>query len=446
MTTAHPLKVLIVDDDLSIRTSFGDALGETMQLEFAASGEEALAVLQRFSPDVILSDVRMPGMSGLELLKILRDQGGIPDVAVILMTAYDDMDTVVTAMREGATEFLVKPITLHDLRAVLRRVDDDRQLRDRAERTADVTAQSDICTLIGRDPRMIEVFKRVGQAAASRAHVLIRGESGTGKELIARAIHFNSETAAEPFIPVNCAAIPSGLLESELFGHVRGAFTGASSNRRGRFALAGTGTIFLDEIGDTTAEFQSKLLRVLEDREIYPVGAERPERTDARVIAATHRDLERLVAEGRFRADVYYRLDVLVITLPPLRERLGDIPLLAQHFIRRSSPVSAKSSGSILSPEALEVLRTRQWPGNVRELENALTRAVILAGGDVIRPEHLAPPLEASNASDLATLAELERQHVVRVLAATHGHKARAAELLGISRPRLDRLLQKYGL
>ena len=293
---------------------------------------------------------------------------------------------------------------------------------------------------------MIAVYKLVGQAAMTRATVLIRGESGTGKELVARAIHANSVAAAEPFVSVNCAALPATLLESELFGHTRGAFTGAVNARKGRFALAGRGTIFLDEIGDTSAEFQTKLLRVIQDREFEPLGSEQTQRTTARVIAATHRDLEQMIEEGTFREDLYYRLRVVEITLPPLRERRHDIPILAAELIRRASAASS-TTAPVLSPEALARLMEHDWPGNVRELENCLARAGVVAAGGVIRPDHLAiAPAREPVASTIASLNEVEKEHVRRTLEATGGHKARAAEILGVSRPRLNRLLEKYGL
>jgi transcriptional regulator with PAS, ATPase and Fis domain len=292
---------------------------------------------------------------------------------------------------------------------------------------------------------MVAVYKRIGQAAMTRATVLIRGESGTGKELAARAIHANSSAAAEPFVPVNCAALPAPLLESELFGHTRGAFTGAVNARKGRFALAGRGTIFLDEIGDTSAEFQTKLLRVIQDRTFEPLGAERAERTDARVIAATHRDLEQMIEEGTFREDLYYRLRVVEIVLPPLRDRRTDIPLLAAELIRRAA--GSGGEAAVLSSEALARLMEHDWPGNVRELENCLASAVVVASGGVIRPDHLtiAAPRETANAP-MPSLNELEKGHISHVLEATGGNRSRAAEILGISRQRLSRLTQKYGL
>jgi len=331
-------RILVVDDDPSIRQALSHALAQNADVQVASTAEEALSGLAASSPDVILSDVRMPGLDGIELLRLVRERS--PGVDVVMMSAFDDMPTIVASMREGAADFVAKPLDLHDLRRVLARVVDDRRTRHRARASVEDEASGlRLEELIGRDPKMIATYKAVGQAASVRTNVLIRGESGTGKELIARAIHYNSAEAAEPFVALNCTALPSTLLESELFGHVKGSFTGALSSRRGRFELAGRGTIFLDEIGDTTPEFQSKLLRVLQEREYYPVGAERPERTEARVVAATHRNLEDLIATGDFRADLYYRLRVVEICVPPLRERAADIPALAR-------PLTSKKTAS----------------------------------------------------------------------------------------------------
>lgn len=299
---------------------------------------------------------------------------------------------------------------------------------------------------------MVEIFKTVGRVAQTRTTVVIRGESGTGKELVARAIHAGSITAQEPFVAVNCTALPASLLESELFGHVRGAFTGASSDRRGRFATAGRGTIFLDEIGDTTPDFQAKLLRVLQEHEYFPLGSDRPIHTEARVLAATHRDLEARVADGRFREDLYYRLRVVEITVPPLRDRPEDIPLLAEHLIAKVSVALGKPP-QVLSPEVMSVLAGHGWPGNVRELENCLTRAAVMASGDVIREEHVSfatPAVGDAPAGSFLqgdpSLESMERAHVARVLERAGWHKRRAAKLLSISRPRLDRLIARYEL
>jgi DNA-binding NtrC family response regulator len=435
-------KILVVDDDATIRVALRDALTSAgFDVSLAEGANEALALIAHSQPDVVVSDVRMPDVSGMELLRLLRERA--PDIAIILMTAFDDMPTVVEAMKHGAVEFLVKPLDLDELQKTLDRVLEDRESRRRLQATSAFGAES---VIVGHDPHMIDIYKLVGQAVSTHATVLIRGESGTGKELVARAIHSHSAWAAEPFVPVNCAALPSTLLESELFGHVRGSFTGAIGNRRGRFALAGKGTIFLDEIGDTSLEFQTKLLRVLQDHTFQPVGSEETEQTDARVIAATHQPLEEMVTERRFREDLYYRLRVVEITIPPLRDRRGDIALLADHMLKRASAALERPPVA-LTPEALERLLEHRWPGNVRELENCLMRAVVVASGGVVRPEHLSMSSPGhSGETPVLSLVELEKVHVARVLEIAGGHKGRAADLLGVSRPRLNRLIDKYGL
>jgi two-component system response regulator AtoC len=437
-------RVLIVDDDEAIRTATSESLARhDREIRTAEHASAALSGIDRWRPDVVLCDVRMPGIDGLELLEVLHER--LPSTDVIMMTAFDDMPTVVTAMRAGAVEFLVKPLDLHELRRTVDRLFADRQERDRAE-PAGLSSGLDLHVLVGRDPRMIRTFKLIGQAAAVQTTVLIRGESGTGKELVARAIHANSVHADQPFVPVNCAALPATLLESELFGHVRGSFTGAVGDRRGRFALAGTGTIFLDEIGDTSLDFQTKLLRVLQERTYQPVGSEKTERTEARVVAATHRALESLAADGKFREDLYYRLRVVEIELPALRERPADIPLLARHLVERAC-MSMKLDPVVISEEAERVLVNHAWPGNVRELENCLVRAVVLTRGGVIRAEHLAlAPVTGSGEAPMISLEDAERDHIARVYASTGRQKSRTAEILGVSRPRLDRLLEKHGI
>jgi DNA-binding NtrC family response regulator len=447
-----PHRLLLVEDDAAVRRALAESLAEerigdeSVDVRTATSAEQALAQVAAQAPEVVLADIRMPGMDGTELLKLLRERA--PEIDVILMTAFDDMRTVAQAMRDGAFDFLVKPIKLAELRTVLTRAFADRRSRGETPLLHPSAAEAEsyrLDALIGRDPRMIDVYKRVGQLAAGRVNALIRGETGTGKELVARAVHYNSPYAAEPFIAVNCTAIPEPLLESELFGHVRGAFTGAVADRKGRFALSGQGTIFLDEVGDTSPEFQAKLLRVLESHEYYPVGAERAERTEARVLAATHRDLEQLMESGRFREDLYYRLRIVEIVLPPLRERPDDIPLLARHFIRRTSRKLQRAEPS-LAPEALQALVAHHWPGNVRELEHCVTRAVVLATGGVVRPEHLSLLLPQKEPQSFPALEAVEREHVVRALAVAEGNRTRAAELLGVSKPRLYRLLAKHGI
>ena len=437
-----PKHILIVDDDATVLTALKDALSTAgFVVDAADSAVAALTTIGARRPAVVVSDVRMPDLGGLELLSELRARA--PDIDVVLMTAFDDMPTVVEAMKRGSAEFLVKPLDLDELLKTLDRVFTDRELRRRRE-PGPVASES--TSLVGRDPRMIDIYKRVGQAAGTRATVLIRGESGTGKELVARAIHMHSASAAEPFVPVNCAGLPPTLLESELFGHVKGSFTGAVNGRRGRFALAGAGTIFLDEIGDTSLDFQTKVLRVLQDREFQSVGSDESHRTEARVIAATHQNLESMIGARRFREDLYYRLRVVEIVIPPLRERVSDIPLLATHMLQRAASALGIAP-AVLSPDALRRLMEHRWPGNVRELENCLMRAVVLATGGVIHPQHvsISSPLAAQD-TPVPSLDDLERAHVRHVLEITDGHKGKAADLLGVSRPRLNRLIEKYGI
>jgi len=305
-------RVLVVDDDDSIRETFEYHLGRAgYQVSTAASAEEALGFLSEFDPGVVITDLRMPGMDGLQLLGRIR--AAVPETDVLVITAHEDMQSASAAMKEGAYDYLVKPLDLDRIESLVERCFRDRQLRRRTRPPAEAARASDVPRLVGHDPRMIEIYKLIGTLADTSAPVLIQGETGTGKELIARAIHFGSGRAGEPFLAVNCTALTESLLESELFGHVRGAFTGAVASHRGRFELAGSGTIFLDEIGDTTPSFQAKLLRVLEEREFYPVGGEHPRRTDARVMAATNQHLEALVEQERFRRDLYFRLKVVEI-------------------------------------------------------------------------------------------------------------------------------------
>jgi two-component system response regulator AtoC len=447
--------VLIVDDDASIRKTFELQIARLgYVVHTAESAEAALSRVAEIDPGLIVSDIRMPGLDGLTLLGHLRTAR--PGVPVVMMTAHQDMASAVAAMKAGAYDYLVKPLDLDRLELLLDRCFRERELRRRAERAdadaAEVGESYALGRLVGSDPRMIEIYKTIGALATNRAPVLIRGETGTGKEVIARAIHFNSDLSAEPFVAVNCTALPEPLLESELFGHLRGTFTGATSDRKGRFELAGRGTIFLDEIGDTSAAFQTKLLRVLQEREFYPVGGERPRRTEARVIAATHRPLEQLVRDGRFREDLYFRLRVVEIVVPPLRERRSDIGALAEHLLAKNGRDLHKE-GVRLTSDALRALAEYDWPGNVRELENTLTRALVLARGGAVTPELLALGTSGARngssgepAADDESLAAAERAHVSRVLARVRGNKRRAARALRVSRPRLDRLIEKHGL
>jgi DNA-binding NtrC family response regulator len=444
-------RILVVDDDASIR--------ETLELHFgglghdvatASSAEEALGRLAAFDPMLVVTDVRMGGMDGLGLLETLRARR--PDIDVVVITAFEDMRTAIGAMKAGAYDYLVKPLDLDQIDLMVERCGRDQRLRRRAAQLAAEAGEPyALSQLVGRDARMIDIYKTIGAVARSRTPVLIRGETGTGKEVIARAIHFNSVDASEPFVAVNCTSIPESLLESELFGHVKGSFTGATSDRKGRFELAGRGTIFLDEIGDTSPAFQAKLLRVLQEREFYPVGGERARRTEARVVAATHRPLERMVREGQFREDLYFRLRVVEIAVPPLRERRGDIAVLADHLLREGAR-EMHVAPPVLAADAVARLTAYDWPGNVRELENALTRAVVLGRGSAVTADDLVlgntepAPAGAEGEGDNHSLAAIERAHIVRILERTRGNKRQACRLLRISRPRLDRLLEKHGI
>ncbi len=437
-------RILIVDDDTDALEVYRTRLTHAgFEVETAESAEQALARVGAFQPGLVVTDVRMEGMSGLELLDRLKSATVALDVVV--MTGHEDMETAVTAMRAGAFDFLVKPVDPKVLQALAERCFREQGLATDAPEAGNDDGGQILQrgSLVGKDPRMIDIYKTIGVLARNRATVLIRGETGTGKEVIARAIHDHSAFADEPFIAVNCTALTDTLLESELFGHVKGAFTGAASSRKGYFELAGKGTIFLDEVGDPSPEFQTKLLRVLQERRFYPVGGETPRTTEARVIAATHRPLEELVATGRFREDLYFRLKVVEIRVPALRERVDDIELLANALLGRIREEAGRDVRSI-ADGAMRRLRTYSWPGNVRELENALMRAAILARGTVIGADHLTLGSEAEMGEDL-TLATALRRHVRRVLERTAGDEAEAAKLLGIPRKELKDHLKGSG-
>ena len=455
-------RILLVDDDDDLRSVFRAKLEYSgHEVDEADSAEVALAKVGAFDPALVVTDVRMDGMTGLELLTRIRES--MEYVDVIIMTGHDTMTSAVEAMKSGAFDYLVKPVGLKELEAVIDRCLSDQEVNRAAmeQRAADGEEPDDAepdtgaPTVVGRDPKMIEIYKMIGVLSENRATVLVRGETGTGKELVARAVHDHSIHSDEPFIAVNCTALTDTLLESELFGHVRGAFTGAVGGKKGYFELAGKGTIFLDEIGDTSPDFQSKLLRVLQERQFYPVGGEQPKTTEARVVAATHQPMEELVSEGGFREDLYFRLRVVEIHVPTLRERKGDIPLLAQHLfgrIRRDTGATVR----VISQEAMTSLEEYDWPGNVRELENALTRAAIVARGPLVGPEHLtlgfrtaakvSQEVSEPVPEDDWTLDGAIECQIRRALEKTEGNKTEAASLLGISRSRLTRYVEHFGL
>ncbi len=441
-------RILIVEDDDFHRQTLERCLsGPRVEILAVESAERALANVARFSPDLVITDIRLDGLSGFDLLHRLRTAA--PEIDVVMITAFEDMQSAIDAIKAGAYDYLVKPLDLDQLELVVERCFQDRRAGMRARRPpAGAAPETDLPILVGREPQMIELYKLIARVAQNTMPVLIRGETGTGKEVIARTIHRNSKATAEPFVAINCAAIPETLLESELFGHLRGSFTGAAADRKGRFELAGSGTIFLDEIGDTGPAFQTKLLRVLQEHEYYPIGGEAPRRSRARVIAATHRPVDELVAEGAFREDLYFRLRVIEINVPPLRERRSDIPLLANHILAKVSRKLGKDV-HLIPNDVMAVLLGYDWPGNIRELENSLARAAILAQGPAITLEALAlgEPAPAHRAeSDERSLEAVERAHVRRVLAEFGGNKTRTAHELGISRPRLDRIIDKFRL
>jgi DNA-binding NtrC family response regulator len=443
-------RILVVEDDASHRMTLEQHLGSAGYRVLAAeSAEGALAQVAAFKPDIVLSDIRLPQMSGLELLQKLREARA--QLPVILATGFSEMRSAIEAMKQGAYEYLVKPLDLDELEQTLERC--LRAQRSRPHEPADdaVEPTNPDGVLVGKDPRMVRIYKLIGRLAQVSTPVLIRGETGTGKEVVARLIHQNSANAQDPFVAVNCSALPDTLLESELFGHARGAFTGAVTDLKGRFEVAGRGTIFLDEIADVSLAFQAKLLRVLQEREFQPLGCERSRRTEARVIGATHGPLEAMMGRGEFREDLYFRLRVVEISIPPLRERRADIPLLVEHILRAVCAELGRDLPRIRAG-VVQTLVEYDWPGNVRELENVLTRAVVLSNGE-IGPEQILVGVGAENGpadalapEDDEPLESLERRYVRRVLARTGGHKTEAARILGISRPRLNRLLRKSKL
>jgi two-component system NtrC family response regulator len=440
-------RLLVVDDD----PAFRDGLAETLRdlghdVAEAASGEDGLAHFDAARPDLVFLDLRMPGLDGLAVLKRLRGDAVDPPVPVVVLTAYASGANTIDAMRQGAFDHLTKPLGRSEVVEVLERA------LNRTAALAATAAEPMDGPLVGSSPAIRAVQKMIGMAAASDATVLVTGETGTGKELVARALHDHGPRAAGPFVSVNCAAIPAELLESELFGHVPGAFTGAVKAQAGRFREAQGGTLLLDEIGDMNAAMQAKILRVLQERVVTPVGG-RPEAVDVRIVAATHRDLLQLVDAGGFRADLYYRLHVIPIALPPLRERVSDIVPLARHFLRLASPKAPKR----LSAEAAAMLENCRWPGNVRELRNAAERAAALARGpaidaadlDFLRQGDGANAASAAAGTDLTlpeAVAELERAMIRRALAEGHGSRAEAARKLGINRQLLYDKMKRYGL
>jgi len=449
-------RIVVIDDEVNAATALETLLREDgYEVEKANDAKGGLRLLEHFDPDLVLTDLRMPGMDGIELLAKIKELR--PDTMVILMTAYGTVKTAVRAMKLGAEDYLGKPIDVEELEVVLQKalerkslLLETRTLRERVARKYHVD------NLVGESPGMLQALDVIKQVAPSSASVLLLGESGTGKEVFAQALHQLSPRRHKPFIRVACAALPETLLESELFGHEKGSFTGAVATRPGRFELADGGTLFVDEIGDISPTVQVKLLRFLEEREFERVGGNKTFKVDVRIVAATHRDLKQKIADGSFREDLYYRLNVIEVTIPPLRERNHDIPLLAMHFLRKFAEANGKELRGI-SDEALALLVSHGWPGNVRELENAIERAVVLATGDTLTPAHFptlrraaagAPAAGPETPSGIAipgsTLAAIEREAILRTLEAVGGSTSKAATMLDISPRKIQYKVKEY--
>ena len=452
-------RLLIAEDEPLLRVSLSDALRkEGWGVDVAVDGEQALAAFQAHLPEVVLADLVMPRMSGVDLLR--RVKAIKPDTVVVIMTAHGSVDRAVEAMREGAADFVAKPFSMAQLLVRLDNVCSMRVLRQENERLQEqLEERYSFSSMIGRSKAIREVFDLIRQVADSDTTVLIEGESGTGKEMVASALHFNSRRRARPYVRVSCASLPESLIESELFGYEKGAFTGAAQRRVGRFEAAHEGTLLLDEIGDLPLNFQVKLLRVLQERQIERLGSNRPVPIDVRIVAASLRPLREEIAKGNFREDLLFRINTVTIYIPPLRERREDISLLANAFLREFSQAKGKSLEGF-TDATLEVLTTYSWPGNVRELRNAVERAVLLCRSSRVTPEDLpaglrvagsgVQPGPATGTGEPATLQEaVARAEVeaIRVaLAATHGRRADAADLLGVTRKTLWEKMRNYSI
>lgn len=449
---SHQVRILVVDDDEITCNLLEEVLSkEGYGVDRALSGREAIDKGDGGPYDVVLTDIRMLEVDGMEVLKAYRKKS--PETAIIMMTAFGSIETAIQAIKEGAYDYVSKPFKLDEIRLTIRHaLEHKRLVQENFLYRQELITKYQLDNIVGRSPQMLQLYKTIARVADSRSTVLIIGESGTGKELVARAIHFNSQRAPMPFVAVDCGSLAETLLESELFGHVRGAFTGAIASKKGLFEEADNGTCFLDEVGDISLSMQTKLLRVLQEHEIKRVGGRETIKIDVRIVAATNKNLEELVEEGKFREDLFYRLNVVSVQLPPLRERAEDIPLLASHFLKKYAAENNKPISRI-SPEATNHLTRYRWPGNVRELENVIERAMALSQHTVILPEDLPrrlrmEPQEADLSSfpSRISLSELEKLYIQKVLEETGGNKKKAADILGIDRRTLYRMAARYGL
>jgi two-component system, NtrC family, response regulator len=448
-------RIVVIDDEANAVAALTTLLREDgYEVEGAHEAQTGLSLLERIDADVVLTDLRMPGMDGLELLAKVKQVR--PETMVVMMTAYGTVKTAVKAMKMGAEDYLSKPVDVEEVELVLQRVlEKKRLLEETRVLRARVATKYRFENLVGESPAMLAAFKMIQQVAPSSASLLLLGESGTGKELFAQALHQNSPRRAKPFIKVACAALPETLLESELFGHEKGSFTGAAYTRAGRFEMADGGTLFLDEIGDISPAVQVKLLRFLEEKEFERVGGNRTFKVDVRIVAATHRDLQKKLADGTFREDLYYRLNVIELHIPALRERASDIPVLATHFLKRFADQNGKDVRGF-TDDALALLLRHQWPGNVRELENAVERAVVLSTEPMLGPAYFPTLRRAAETVSSpggegprvsipgSTMAELEREAILRTMEAVGGSTSRAAELLQISPRKIQYKLKEY--
>jgi DNA-binding NtrC family response regulator len=444
-------RILVVDDEEQMRDLLAKVLERKgFQTSVCGDGTEALAFLEKEPVDLVVTDVRMPGLGGMEALRAVKELN--PDIVVIIMTAFGSIDQAVQAVKDGAYDYINKPFKIDEMLLTIEKALDERRLRHEVSALRqELHTRYHFENLVGKSRPMQEVFGLIEQVAGSRSTVMVYGKSGTGKELVAKAVHYNSQRSSKNFVAVNCAAIPAELLESELFGHERGAFTGAIATKVGKFELATSGTLFLDEVGSMRLDLQAKILRALQEREVERVGGSRTIKIDVRVIAATNRDLKKAIEEGTFREDLYYRLNVVPITLPDLKDRPEDIPLLANHFVQKFGQESNSGIREI-SKEAMAILISHTWPGNVRELENVIERAATLGRGPAVQPSDLPPhlaggtnPLERALAKE-ATLEDLEKDYIAMILRRTKGHQIRAASILGIDRRTLYRKIRRYGL
>lgn len=439
-------KILIVDDEFSVRSSLRQwFLEDGFHVETAEHGNEALAKMKLGPFDVILVDLKMPGMDGITLQKRIRQIA--PDAAIIILTAFASVETAVEALKLGAFDYITKPVDPDDLSNAVRNVIKQKDLTEENIRLKEEVSKLILPQpIIGESTKMKQVLEMIQTVAATEATVVIRGESGTGKELVARAIHASSERRFFPIVTMNCGAIPETLLESELFGHEKGAFTGAQYRRKGRLELADGGTLFLDEIGDIPPRMQVDLLRVLETKTFTRIGGNQEINSDFRLICATNRDLEEMLEEESFREDLYYRINVFTIHVPPLRERREDIPLLTEHFLDQYARAMGKPRMT-LSPEARAILVSYRWPGNVRELENAIERALVVGKTDTIQPNQLPLRVEREGAEPPEmTLVAIEKEHIERVMREEDGNITRAAQTLGIDRGTLYNKIKRYGI